>query len=176
MASEVLQAGCSVRIRVLGRSMLPTVWPGDVVTVEPLCGGKLRPGAIVLFARRGNVVVHRLKGIAAHQNQVSWISRGDAMAEDDPAWSRNEILGRVTRIERNGRVSIPKLHISILRRLAGWILCHSSFARNLCLRAHFRLTMRFQAQQARQISNRECHQRAYRHVPGPWNWSSQPQV
>lgn len=136
MGREVLRAGGSFRLRVLGMSMLPSIWPGDIVTIESDSQDAIVTGAIFLFAREGKFVVHRLARKLESQNQIFWVSRGDAMPEDDPAWSQHDLVGRVSKVERKRRVFAPAGELSQFARAAGWILCHNSLLRNLVLRIH----------------------------------------
>ncbi len=51
LALDVLRAGCAVRLTALGTSMLPTIWPGDIVSVDSSRASEIRVGDIVLVAR-----------------------------------------------------------------------------------------------------------------------------
>ena len=47
-----LRAG-SARLRAWGASMIPAVWPGDVLLIEACQPSDLEPGAIALIRRDG---------------------------------------------------------------------------------------------------------------------------
>ena len=70
LVAEVLRSFGQVRLRVNGASMLPTVLPGDILTVcrhdttEPL------PGDIVLFGRDGRLVAHRIVEVRGPGSEV----------------------------------------------------------------------------------------------------------
>lgn len=89
--------------RVRGGSMLPTLWPGDVVTVAPIAAGELAPGDVVVYARDGGYVVHRVVERAPGAGGTAWITRGDARREVDAPTPAGDVLGVVTRIRRLGR-------------------------------------------------------------------------
>src|ERR1039458_9326454 len=60
LAAEVLRSSGSLRLRAIGASMLPAIWPGDVLTVQRRDAENAQPGDIVLFARGGALVAHRV--------------------------------------------------------------------------------------------------------------------
>jgi hypothetical protein len=82
--------------------MAPFVRDGDVITVSPV--GQIRPriGEVVAFTRpeEGNLVVHRV--VARHGSACLIAGDGVQDATDGIVPCEN-ILGRVTRVERNGR-------------------------------------------------------------------------
>ena len=56
LAAEVLSAGGTIRLQALGTSMLPSIWPGDVLSIERPPGQEIVPGDIVLVARDAPVL------------------------------------------------------------------------------------------------------------------------
>ncbi len=40
--------------------MLPTVWPGDLLTIQSHRPDQAEPGEIVLYMRRGRFFIHRV--------------------------------------------------------------------------------------------------------------------
>ncbi len=65
LVSEAVRAVGRVRLRVSGTSMVPSMRPGDLITVERAGTAEIAPGEIVVFARAGRLVVHRVTGITA---------------------------------------------------------------------------------------------------------------
>ncbi len=120
----------SVRLKVRGVSMLPTLRPGDILTIQGW-GAPPEIGDMVLAVREGRCFVHRLtqrRPDAAAQ----WVTRGDAMAAIDPPFEREQLLGKVVARERAGRVKeVVPLSFSV--RAMGWLLCRSAICRNLIL-------------------------------------------
>lgn len=84
------------RLRVRGRSMLPTLQPGDDVLVQPVTAEALAPGDWV--ALRGGFL-HRYLGRRAGRV----VTKGDGHRALDPAWPPDAVLGRVVEAQRNGR-------------------------------------------------------------------------
>lgn len=72
-----------------GTSMMPLVWPGTLVRLEPAAPEALRPGDLVLYGRRGQVVLHRVVG----RQGASLLVRGDALEVVDRVPTA-AILGR----------------------------------------------------------------------------------
>jgi len=104
MAAEVLRSSGTLRLRVTGWSMLPTVWPGDMLIIERLDSEQVAEGDIVLFGRDRRLFAHR---VVKNQNSVL-ITRGDSMRAPDSPVEEHEFLGRVSSIVRNGRCIGPR--------------------------------------------------------------------
>jgi signal peptidase len=129
--------GSSVRLQVYGESMLPTLWPGDVVEIASCALEDVRPGEIVLALRDGRLFLHRL--IAAEPN--GFVLRGDSMPGCDPLFSREALLGRLVRgadAKESGRTSGRSSLGVKWSRAAGMLICHCSVARRLALKLHSR--------------------------------------
>jgi hypothetical protein len=92
LAAESLRASGRLRLRVRGESMLPTLWPGDVVEIARCSVEEVRPGEIVLAMRGGRFFLHRFVG---RSQQSGFLLRGDSMPAADPVFSREALLGRV---------------------------------------------------------------------------------
>ena len=104
LAEEVLRSYGRLRIVARGSSMVPTIFPGDILLVERNPLDRLRPGDVVLASRGGRFFAHRVVRLTALGGPPRVITRGDALREEDPAFSHQEILGRVTRVSRGGRL------------------------------------------------------------------------
>ena len=132
LAAEVLRSFGKLRLRTTGASMLPTVWPGDVLSVRRHNVVEALPGDIVLFEREGRLVAHRVVERTICQDKMQWVTRGDSVGSNDAPVSCHELLGRVTAIERGSRRLTP--HQSSASRLISWILCRSELATRALLR------------------------------------------
>ena len=131
LATELLRAGGMIRIKARGTSMLPTIWPGDMVHIESKTGGELVVGDIVLVQQEKHVLIHRLMST----DGVQWITRGDAVPQNDPPIMPTDVLGRVTQIQRHNRAIKSTSRVMILQRALAWMLCHSQICRRFALRA-----------------------------------------
>ena len=108
LADEVLRSSGTLRLRVMGWSMLPAVWPGDTLVIESVNGKAVSEGDIVLFRRDGRLFVHRVVAKGAPNGEAGIVTRGDAMPQPDPLVAEGDLLGRVTAIVRNGKRIEPR--------------------------------------------------------------------
>ena len=142
LVSEVVRKAGRVRLRVAGTSMVPAMRPGDLVTVERAGMKELVLGEIVVFARSGRLVVHRVTGIVASagfakpgsESEPLLQTRGDCTRWKDPIVRSSELLGRVTQIERGGRCTQPPTTIGITQRAVSRLLRISDRAARLYVR------------------------------------------
>jgi signal peptidase I len=104
---EVLGKGASFRFKAKGFSMTPIINDGDIITVSPCLPAGLRSGDIAAFSQpvTDRLVVHRIVGIQGG----SFMVKGDNNENFDGPIPESRVLGRITRIERNGR----NLHIGL---------------------------------------------------------------
>jgi len=135
LAAEVLQSTGELRFRASGISMLPTLWPGDCLTIRARSIEEVQPGDLVLYARGGRFFIHRITRKWSLGEETFLIARGDCMAEDDPPVKKRELLGKVIAIHRHGSRIMPRRKLSRLQSLSAWLLCHW----NLLLRATLRV-------------------------------------
>ena len=98
---DVLGKGASFRFKAKGFSMTPIIKDGDIITVSPCLSAGLRSGDIAAFAHpvTDRLVVHRIVGIRGG----SFFVKGDNNEDFDGLIPGSHVLGRITRIERDGR-------------------------------------------------------------------------
>jgi hypothetical protein len=101
--TALLSSGQRARFRATGLSMDPTIRDGDILTVEPMDPGEVRPGEILLYRTPQGVVAHRLVRCEKAEAQLVYIFRGDASGTCDPPVSFGEVLGRVIATRRGRR-------------------------------------------------------------------------
>lgn len=95
---ELLADGMSVEIPVTGDSMSPCILGSDIVTLEPIEGRQVRLGDVVAFPRPdGRLVIHRVVALDATRLRT----RGDATSAADAWIQRQDLIGRVEKIERH---------------------------------------------------------------------------
>lgn len=124
-------ASRAVRLRVRGESMLPSLWPHDVVEIASCSMADLRPGEIVLAVREGRLFLHRL---VAPCSPNGFRLRGDSMPACDPPYPPEALLGRLLRRVDEGQI----VSFSVFSRRLGWLFCHCGMARRLALTLHRR--------------------------------------
>jgi signal peptidase I len=136
LAAEMLRNRGVIHLKAWGASMLPSVWPGDLLTIRGAGYDEIVPGDIVLIRRDDRIVIHRLVARHPAQDRFSWITRGDAMSHNDPPIAQSELLGRVASIHRAHRSFIPSRRVSLFHSVLAWMLCRWDRFRNLTLRIH----------------------------------------
>jgi hypothetical protein len=98
----VLDKGLPFRFCARGWSMTPFIRDGDLIIVAPLRRTPPRIGEVVAFTRQGtgNLVVHRV----ILRRGAALLIQGDSISAcSDGMILPENLLGRVTSIERNGR-------------------------------------------------------------------------
>lgn len=97
----MLDKGASFKFRAKGFSMSPFIKDGDVVTVLPLPGASSRLGDVLVFIHpgTGKLVVHRVVG----KKGTSYLIKGDSTPEVDALVPKENILGCVRKVEREGK-------------------------------------------------------------------------
>lgn len=101
LMQAVLERGKPFRFCARGWSMAPFIQDGDVITVSPFSHSQPGTGEVVAFVRpeTGSLVVHRIVARGA----TSSLLQGDNGSEFyDGKIPQENLLGRVTRVERNG--------------------------------------------------------------------------
>jgi signal peptidase I len=136
MAMEVLRQTGFLRIRVLGESMLPGIWPGDLIIIKRQPAETFAIGDIGLFNRSDRFFAHRIEKIVTILGSLHFITRGDSVSDNDPSFHQAELLGKVVAIQRNGQTRVPAWPQPLYALIAGWILCHCNRLRSLSLRVH----------------------------------------
>jgi signal peptidase I len=132
LAAEALSAGHTIRLQAQGTSMLPAIWPGDVLSIEHKPVQAMVPGDIVLVARQSRFFVHRL----IEKRKSCWITRGDSLPQNDEPATEEQVLGKVSLIHKKTEVIVPEPRPSLFSRTLAWMLCEWDSFRNVALRIH----------------------------------------
>ena len=137
LAAETLRKSGKLRFRAVGSSMVPVIWPGDILEVRSVEFSTIEIGDVVLFSRGQSLCAHRVEGIS----ESSLITRGYSVSIPDPPVNQAELLGRVIGLTRNGRqmrisskLPIRMLLMALAFRRCGWLLrawirCRAEMAR-----------------------------------------------
>ena len=119
LLSNVLAKGSCCRFQSKGQSMSPFIKDGDMVTISPLMNSSISFGSIVAFIcpKTRKLVIHRVVG----KNGNHYLTKGDNAIEADNLVPRENIVGFVSRIERNCNelflgLGIERLAIALLSR------------------------------------------------------------
>jgi signal peptidase I len=128
LAAEVLRSSGTLRLKVTGTSMLPTVFPGDTLIVEHADFANAQAGDIVLVGRNGRLFAHRLVDKIAVADRSAALTKGDSMAHADPLVDRDKVLGRVSSILRNGETLQPRRKLRLSERAVAALIQRSEMA------------------------------------------------
>ena len=132
LAAEVLQSYRELRLRVVGSSMLPAIWPGDILAIRPCGIAEAAVGDIVLFSRQRRLFAHRVVSRCGD----CLLTQGDGVPEPDPPVKPGELIGRVFEIVRRGKVLQPKPRLSFGGRITAALASRSPGAGRLLTRLH----------------------------------------
>jgi len=102
ICTELLRSGQRVRFQATGASMAPSVLEGDRLTIEPVDATQVRPGDILFYATARGLTAHRVVERVSDV-PAAFRTRGDAAGSEDETVTAGQLLGRVTRVERDGR-------------------------------------------------------------------------
>jgi len=127
LVTEVVRGAGSASLKVTGLSMLPAIWPGDVLTVRSQSPDLLEPGQIILYHRNGKLTAHRIVRVSGEE----LITQGDCVPSFDQPVQFSEIVGQVAGISRSGRM--VKLQQSLGQRAAAWVLRRSEWCTRILL-------------------------------------------
>ncbi len=166
LAGEIVRTFGRVRVRVTGTSMIPAVWPGDVLVVERRAVEKIQRGEIAVAERAGRLVAHRVvstpassapKPTATNAGRPSvalgfspassaviapLLTRGDSQLAPDEPLHPEELLGTVVLIERGRAARQPRRALNFAAKLVAGMAQRSTTATRVLVRLHDMFTPR----------------------------------
>jgi signal peptidase I len=105
------------RLRVISDSMIPLLNIDDIVLVEQVPLRDYRRGDIIVVIRNGEFITHRLVRLT----RDFWYTKGDRFHYLDEPISPDEIVGKVTAIERrDSYIDNNHLAMRVINRYRGW--------------------------------------------------------
>ena len=131
LAVELLRSRGAARLPVNGSSMLPCLWPGDVLAVRHQELAEIQPGQVVVFQRDAKLVVHRVIRQLHREGSTVLITRGYRRWRPDAPVTADELLGRVEAVERGDRRFEPAL---TRWGRVGSVLCRSELGARMVAR------------------------------------------
>jgi len=137
LAADLLQRGERMSLRVRGSSMLPSLFPGDLLTFRRCAPGEIVVGDIVLFMREGRCFIHRVAERLAVGGDSRIRTRGDALPACDAPVGETEVLGRLSVVERKGW-RLPPPRLGPVRTLVAGLVQRSALAARALVAAHER--------------------------------------
>ncbi len=103
LATEVLRSSGELRFVASGASMVPAVFPGDILIVRNQPIERARCGDVALWSREGRFYAHRVVRTAKAGERAAIVTRGDALNQDDAPVESDEFLGHVCGVVRRGK-------------------------------------------------------------------------
>ena len=130
LAAAAIRSFGELRLRVTGSSMLPAVRPNDVLLIRRCRSEEAGPGDIVLYLRQRRLFAHRVISRSA----ALLVTQGDGLAEPDLPLTANELLGKVIRIMRRGKIIRHESKLTLPARMAASLFRRSASAGRLFAR------------------------------------------
>jgi signal peptidase I len=125
LACESLVRSGSLRLKVNGWSMIPTIWPDDVLMISRISDEDIQIGRIALYRRNHRIFVHRVVVPQYSGDTERVLLRGDCMPQADPPVPVGDLLGKLDFIVRNGRTIKPSQSASLAHRAAASLVRRS---------------------------------------------------
>jgi signal peptidase I len=116
--------------------MLPAIFPGDTLVIEPANSESVGKGDIVLFHRDRRLFVHRVSGKSGNARDYQIITQGDGMPNPDPPVSSSQLLGKVSFVVRDGRCLEPARIPGFSMRAVAALVRRSSSAARVVVGVH----------------------------------------
>ncbi|MFT4524489.1 MAG: hypothetical protein ACI85F_000632 [Bacteroidia bacterium] len=102
LSRDLLESGKTIKLKLDGRSMFPSILPGDVATVHKVDASELKLGQVVVFEISNSWIAHRIVGLKKINGQTVIRTQGDAITKLDDDMGIDSILGLVITVERSG--------------------------------------------------------------------------
>lgn len=119
--------------RVISGSLSPTIQPDDRVLIEHVEPKQVRLGDVIVFRTHDRWTAHRVLGKRLYQGKLAFLEKGD-LESSLGLVSAGRVLGRVSAVERDGRVlnllSGPSRAVQLALALCGVWDLHSERWRN----------------------------------------------
>jgi len=128
LSKDILKRGKSIRFQARGWSMRPFILDGDIITVSSVKNFSFKVGDVVLYSTAGDrVVVHRIIKKHKEGGRTNLFIKGDAAFGSPERVDIQNVIGKVTAIERKGRKK--RLDTKLFRSIGMFIAAVSPFSR-----------------------------------------------
>ena len=104
LSRDIFKRDKSIRFQAKGWSMRPFILDGDFILISPVENSSLKTGDVVLYStKRDKVIVHRIIKKYKKDGRMILLVKGDATSGHADEVGIQDVLGKVTAVERNGR-------------------------------------------------------------------------
>lgn len=106
LSKEFSNRGTLLHFKANGSSMHPFIQSGNTIVIKPLEKITVNIGDIIFFRRtekENSFTAHRLIKIGKGQGGTQLFTKGDDLGYYDPPVLQEQVIGRVVRVERNGK-------------------------------------------------------------------------
>ena len=141
LAGEVLRSSGKLRLPSTGRSMLPTILPGDTLLIDRVLIDRtnrdtVTAGDIVLFSRNQRLFAHRVIQKSGDSQDIRIVTQGDGLPDPDFPVNSSELMGKVAFIVRNGKCIAPSARQSFGQRAVSALVRRSESAARIIVGIH----------------------------------------
>ena len=103
IVESLLDDNHTLSFRMQGFSMYPTLKAGDLGYVLKCRANDLTVGDLIVFKQNNKLIAHRLVEIVHQNNQQVFVAKGDKNSFKDAPFTENELVGKITSIQRQNR-------------------------------------------------------------------------
>ena len=117
---DILNADLSLRVKVTGRSMVPFLAGGEILTIKKVPSSFLHPGDLIFYKTRdGFPILHRIIRKKSNGDTCVIQTKGDSLITMDEPVYESDILGKVCKIESdsNGKRKCIDMESSLWRNI-----------------------------------------------------------
>ena len=101
MFQDILNSGLSLRLKATGRSMMPFLTGGEILTIKKVSSASLKKGDLLFFRNsHGRPILHRIVRKERVGNLFIFQTKGDALREFDEPVLDSCVLGKACKIEK----------------------------------------------------------------------------
>ena len=115
LLKKAIKKGVRISPKVEGESMLPTLKPGQTITLEHVPFSRVQVGDILVFRGPAHNVVHRLIETVEKDGKLLYITKGDNNLTADPPASSDKIIGRISSVDGKKMSELESLEQRALR-------------------------------------------------------------
>lgn len=141
LATEILRISGELRFVARGTSMIPEIFPQDLLLVRNAGVESLCKGDVALWTRDGRFFAHRVVRAANPDYRDAIITQGDALPYADQAVQADEILGHVYAIVRRHACTLLTSRPRLSSQTLAFLVRYSDFGAKWLLRYN---TLRWQ--------------------------------